>query len=411
MKNFLLFLIGALILVGCNSTSTQIPSNTPVTHSTKPLSTSVTKTPTITFTSTAVVETTKCTFNNGFLILSEGEEEFADYFGWTSTGEYYIGVDFSEKLVFCFLKEGFEGTIKEFDRQTDYYAEDISSQVLDIVMQEEPFQIFPVPESKQFIYIKSAEPPIVKNLNKYDIWLWDVEKQESSIILDADDDFWRKCRGFIPPEKMIWLDDNIFFVNCATGDDPNYFFVDIQQKKYEHVTDGECYWNDVFRGYTFSPDGTKHLSLNMEGDMWGLDFHSLLLSETREVMEYYQSCSKAMDRNKGLNNFVQQTTHLPILVRGIEFLNYTHSPVRWSPDSEYLYYVNIDSEDNSYGDIQKYHLSNRTTETLVEFKNLKEYFPEIDEYTYSFDVSPSEEYVLIVFPWDNLTLLRLENLR
>ena len=179
----------------------------------------------------------------------------------------------------------------------------------------------------------------------------------------------------------------------------------------QNITNSECYWNEFFRGYTFSPDGKQHLSLDMGKNTWDFEFHWLLIAQTGKLMRYYQDCSEAMDSSAGLNDFVQQTKQLPILIRDIEFLNYTHSPVRWSSDSRYLYFVDIESEHATYGDILKYHLESETTETVMEFEHLRGEFPNIGEYAYSFDISPSEEYVLIVNPWNELHILPIADLQ
>jgi hypothetical protein len=51
-----------------------------------------------------------------------------------------------------------------------------------IVGREGLFQVFPTPDGKQYLFIKAAEPPIVKTLNMYEVWIWDAEKQEASIL-------------------------------------------------------------------------------------------------------------------------------------------------------------------------------------------------------------------------------------
>ena len=251
MKKRIPFLLAILLLSGCSPAVVEIPTSTPAPPTaTPPLPTATAvltslPNPTITLTPSFVSPTpypkvSKCTFFDGNLVLPSGESQYANYFGWTSTGEYYIGANFNTKVVFCFLEEGFTGIIREFSRQIDYYAEDVPTQVLNNIGQEDLFQIFPTPDGKYFLFIKSTEPPIVKNLYNYEVYLWNVEKQESSIILDADEEFWGKCRGLLPPEKMIWLDNNLLFVNCATGDDPNYFFIDIQKQQYKNIVTAQA---------------------------------------------------------------------------------------------------------------------------------------------------------------------------
>lgn len=342
--------------------------------------------------------------------MPSGESQYAEYFGWTSTGEYYIGADFHDKVVFCFLEENFSGTIKEFNRQTDYYAENVPEEVLDAIGREVLFQVFPTPDGKRYIFIKLAEPPFTEYVPWYEIWLWDAEKQEASILLDANDNLWRMGLDLFPPEEIRWLENDLLFVNCETGDEPNYFYIDIRKKEIQSVNDGECYWNEFFRGYIFSPDGKRHLSVDLGGDIASYSVNSLLIAQTKDALQYYRLCTETGDRYAGLNNFMQQTEQIPFLANTVFLFNGQHPTVHWPSGSDFLYLVDINSDHVTYGDILKYNLNNRTTEIVVEFERLEKDFSEIKIW-YEFTISPSEEYILIVYPWNKFHILPIADLQ
>lgn len=419
MKCKNLFSIILCLLIGCSSSAVIEPTSMDETHSavaplssTPTIMTTSTSTPTPNIVLPTVMPTgTKCTYSNGLIILPGGEEEFAAYHGWSSSGEYYVGATFPGKIVFCYLEKDFTGTITQFDYSIDFYAKNVSDQILDDIGREGVFQVFPNPDGKRYLYIKVADPPRLDGLNRYEIWIWDSEKQQTSLLSGAEEEFWRKCGGFLPPEEVSWLDKNLLFVNCQIGDVPDYFLVDIQKKVFVSIGDKNCYWNEFFRGYTFSPDGKQHLSVALGGNIDNFSINPLLIAYTKDTLQYIRQCTETGDRYAGLSDFMQQTKEIPYEVFVIPFLNGVLPTVRWSADSNFLYLIDIDSEHGTYGDILKYHLNNGKAESFVEFEHLKGIFPDIKENAYYFNISPSEEYVLIGFPQGALTKIRLEDLR
>ncbi len=409
MKRLIPFLFAILLLTGCSPAAVELPTNTPIPPTAMVAPTS-TATPT-SVPSLAAPEITTCAYDKGFIILPGGQEKYAEYFGWTSTGEYYVGADFPGEIVFCYLEKDFTGKITGFDYRMDYYAENVPDQVLDDIGREGLFQVFPTPDGKRYIFLKVAEPPKLQTLNRYDIWLWDTEEQETTLVSDSEEEFWRECKGFLPPEKVWWLNENLLFVNCETGDVPDYFYIDLQKKEFVSIGNSNCYWNEFFRGYTFSPDGNQHLSVGLGGDFDNYGINPLLVAQTKDTLKYIHQCSETEDRLSGLWDFMQQTKEIPYEAFSMSFLNSALPTVRWSADSKSLYLIDFDSEHTTYGDILKYNLDSGTVEPFVEFERLKSIFPDIREYGYYFDISPSEEYVFIGFPQGPLTKIKLEDLR
>ena len=112
MKKLIPFLLAFLLLSGCSPAAVEIPTNTPIpsTATSLPQTATVMPTTTPTHTSvppTAAPEITTCAYDNGFIVLPGGQEEYAEYFGWTSTGEYYVGAAFPGEIVFCYLEKDF----------------------------------------------------------------------------------------------------------------------------------------------------------------------------------------------------------------------------------------------------------------------------------------------------------------
>jgi Prokaryotic membrane lipoprotein lipid attachment site len=223
MKKLILFLLAILLLSACSPAVVELPTSMPIPPTaTQLLPTAIavpTSTPisTITLTPSFVSPTpypkvSKCTLiSDLYLLLPDGNDIYAEYSGWTSDDEFYLGGYSQDGLVFCFLDKGFTGHVEEFNRQTDSYVASIPENVLSAIEKEGLFEIFSSPDENKYLYVRAADNP--RFITEYDVWMWNQEKQEDTLILDTDNEFWRYCGGFMPPENINWLDGNLLFVD------------------------------------------------------------------------------------------------------------------------------------------------------------------------------------------------------
>lgn len=416
MQRIIIFLVAAVLLVGCSNGTALLPTATFEITETQPVKISPTVTPAPTKTpvptalkeSTTTPEITKCALvGNGQYFQIPGTGKILSiYEGWTANGEYYVGGYSQEGIVFCFQEKDFVGKIEEFSRYTDQYIENAPERVLDAIGKENLFEVFPFPDKDRYLYVKGVEQP--KVITEYDLGMWDDEKQEAAIILNSETDFWRACGGFIPPENLRWLDENRIYVNCET-DDSTKFVIDLQKKQYTYLYD--CF-TFSFVGYWFSPDGNQHLSLKTSQDLKIPEFAPILIADTKDFLEFYQTCEETGNPEAGVSAFLQKAKQLPITVK--KFLIESKYPrVQWSMDGQYLYFTNLEpeqDENDTYGDILKYNIKTEEIEKLVKFDRLKEY--DTGAEYYDFKISPLEDYMLFIHP-DRVTryILRLDELK
>ena len=419
MRRTIIFLLAVVLLVGCSNETAVLPTSTFEITETQPVKISSTATPAPTKTltktptptaqkeSTTTPEITKCTIidrGTYFQIPGGTGKILSIYEGWTASGEYYIGGYSQEGIVFCFQGKDFVGRVKEFSRYTDQYIENVPERVLDAIGNENLFEVFAFPDQDKYLYVKGVEQP--RFITEYDLWMWDDEKQESTIILDSEGGFWRSCGGFIPPENLIWLDENRVYVNCEF-DLTTKFIVDVQKKQYTYIDD--CF-NFSFWGYWFSPIGKQYLSLKTQ-DRKIPEFAPILITDTKDYLEFFQTCQKARNPEAGVSTFLQKAKQLPIVVNN-SYLESRYPPIQWSMDGQHLYLTYLSPENIgniTYGDILKYNIETEEIEKLVEFDRLKEYDAKAE--TYSFKISPSEDYMLFIPGGVTHYILRLDELK
>ncbi len=414
MRRIIIFLLAVVLLVGCSNGTAALPTSTFEITETQPVKTSPVKTPAPTKTptptaqkeSTTTPEITKCTLVGigQYFQIPGTEEIYRQYEGWTANGEYYIGGYSQEGIVFCFQEKDFVGRVKEFSRYTDQYIENVPERVLDAIGNENLFEVFAFPDKDKYLYVKGVEQP--RLITEYDVWMWDDEKQESTIILDSEGGFWRACGGFIPPANLIWLDENRVYVNCEF-DDTTKFIVDVQKKQYTYIDD--CF-TFSFRGYWFSPVGNQYLSLKTQ-DRKIPEFAPILITDTKDYLEFFQTCQKARNPEAGVSTFLQKAKQLPFVVKIFD-IESRFPRVQWSMDGQYLYFTDLEpeqDENDTYGDILKYNIKTEEIEKLVEFGRLKEYDAKAE--TYSFKISPSEDYMLFIPGGVTRYILRLDGLK
>ena len=370
-------MIFLLLLTGC-VTSPQTFSSTLDVNSTAISDVLPTAIPVLSQTQPALVtsELTKCTVDSqGYLQLPGGIRTGGEFRGWTVNDEYYVGGYTEDGMVFCFLQKGFTGRVEAFDRQTGFYAENIPEQVLNAVGRENLYGVFPSPQKDKYLYLKGLEQPQNRLGIEYEVWTWDQEKQEATLIFGVDNEFWRYCEVLLGPEDVRWLSNDLVYMDCLTIE--NKFVIDIQQKQYTNINDLFSIYPYSFTGYWFPPDGRKYIGISARDFDNYNGLYPLFITDVHNYLQYYQTCLAAGNPESGLNTFFQNITPLPYGFQTFDSV-FNNRHIQWSTDSQYLYFKDFNPQHDSYGDILKYDLSSGMIETFVDFEILNKYVDPID---------------------------------
>ena len=404
MKKLIPFLLAILLLTGCSTAAVERP-NTPI-----PPTATVAPTSTATPTSlppTATPEVTTCTFGSrGYLMLPGGEERAVISEGWTGNDEYYVGTYAkSRKANYCFLEKGYTGPIKEFSQQTEYYADNVPAQVLEVIGKENLCRVFPSPDNNRFLFTRATESSEQKRFRE--IGIWDHENEKIIPILIEEEQTGLSCAEVLRPGTVYWLDNTKIFIDCGTS--PTKMVFDIPSNTLSNnIT--FCF-DKVLRGFLFSPDGKYLVSVDMRKYLGRDALYPLIIAETQKLLQCAETYETTGNAEASALAFIQTMTQTPFSVRVPDVTMNDYHNIQWASDSQYLFIVDHDMQHETYGDILKYHVATGNTETIIEFDRLKNHFPEIEEKWYSFEISPSEEYLFIGYAWPNLHILPISDLQ
>jgi hypothetical protein len=79
-------------------------------------------------------------------------------------------------------------------------------------------------------------------------------------------------------------------------------------------------------GCKFSPDGKYHLSLNVQGQNEDSDLIPMLISQTKDFLQYHQQCEESQDGKGGIDTFLQKAKQIPHSTKSFYFAYLRTSP-------------------------------------------------------------------------------------